>query len=408
MIKVLIGGVPYGTENIGDEAILAGIVTQLRKLRGDLDISVITADPVGTGKKLGITGVELRFDPQSGQPMWTDEIMQAYRRADVFIHGGATGLHDYPMHLLKGLRVARQTGTKAVLLGTGGGLYNHKFWEGRKTRLLGIAKKCVLGLIDFRKILEDRETIKYRRAIREGLERDADLILVRDENTKKVLVSYGLSPDKVRVSGDAAYAMEPFGLEAVKGLAERNNLWKDGKPVVGVCVSSQRKIVDMGAVVRLCDTIIDDYDAHVLFMPMNPSTDDKIGDEIAAATKHGDETRMIRGYTEPEDLLAFLSGVHAIVSSRLHLIILGSLVGVPAVGIGRGSRKVGTFMARFGLEQAGEYDDVNYEKLIEKFDDVWKRRDELSGIIKADMNAARREFGKAGEKMLPIFDSIKK
>ena len=408
MIKILIGGVPYGTENIGDEAILAGIVTQLRKLRDGLDISVITADPDGTGRKLGITGVELKFDPESGRPMWTEAVMRAYREADVFVHGGATGLHDYPMHLLKGFRVARETGTRAVLLGTGGGVYNHKFWPGRKTKLLALAKKCAFGLVDFRKILEARETLKYRRAIREGLERDADLIMVRDENTKQVLVSYGLDVGRVHVCGDAAYAMEPSGRDAVGSLAERNNLWKDDAPVVGVCISSQRKVADMGAVVRLCDTIIEKYGAHVLFVPMNPFTDDKIGDEIAAAMKQGDETRMLRGYVEPEYLLAFLGGLRAIVSSRLHLIILGSLAGVPAVGIGRGSRKVATFLARFGLEQAGEYDDVNYEGLAARFDEVWHRRDELSAIIKADMDAARAAFGRACKKMLPIFDSIEK
>ncbi len=404
MLNVLVGGVPYGTQNIGDEAILSGVVSGIRRLRDDLEFSVITASPEETAEKLGVRGINFSFD-SLGQPEWTDEIFDAFKRADLYVHGGATGLHDYPMHRLKGLRIAKESGCLAMILATGGGQYNHKFWEGRKTRLLEIARRATLGLVDFRKILEARASKKYRRAIFEGLNA-IDLILVRDENTRQVLLSYGLSPDGVGVSGDAAYGMMPAGDEAAARVAAENNLWDDDAPVVAVCISSQQKVTDMAAVVRLCDNIIEDYGAHLLFVPMNPTTDDKVGDEIAKEMKRGERTRMIRGYVEPEDLLAFLSRIHLIVSSRLHLMILGALAGVPSVGIARGSGKVATFQKRFGLDATGDYLTVNYEMLSRDFDDVWKRRDELSRIIVADMTKARKFFENAGQKIADLLHTL--
>jgi polysaccharide pyruvyl transferase WcaK-like protein len=406
MAKILICGVPYGCDNVGDEAILASIVAHLRRMKDGLEIGVVTVKPEETAKKLNVKGIPLLFDPHSGRPLWTDEIRQACEWAHVYIHGGATGIHDYPMHMLEGLRIARECGCKTVVCGTGGGPYNHKFYEGRKTKLLGIASKATIGLVNFRKIAEGIVTKKYRRTILEGLNA-VDLLLVRDAETRRTLINYGMDGGKIHVSGDSVFALEPAASNAADKIAADANLWNDDKPIVGVCISSQKQVVDMNAVVRMCDAIIEKYGAHVLFVPMNPHTDDKVGDDIAAKMKRGGVTKMIRGYKEPEDLLAFLSRLHVIISSRLHLIIMGAVAGVPSVGIGRGSGKITNFLGRFGLQAAGEYLDVNYDLLSRRFDDVWNRRDELSGVINVGMKKAKDLFKESMRLMIPILESVK-
>jgi len=56
------------------------------------------------------------------------------------------------------------------------------------------------------------------------------------------------------------------------------------------------------------------------------------------------------------------SRMSVVVSSRLHLLILSSVVGVPIVGIARGS-KVDNFLAHFGLVPVGSVDDCDFDAL---------------------------------------------
>ena len=53
-MKLLLGGVPLGCDNIGDEAIIASVVTLLRSLFSDVEITVCTKDRDGTAKKLNV------------------------------------------------------------------------------------------------------------------------------------------------------------------------------------------------------------------------------------------------------------------------------------------------------------------------------------------------------------------
>ncbi len=53
--KILIGGVPFGRDNVGDEAILECIVSIVRSVCPDSEIWVSTDDREATEKKLKVT-----------------------------------------------------------------------------------------------------------------------------------------------------------------------------------------------------------------------------------------------------------------------------------------------------------------------------------------------------------------
>ena len=53
-MKILLGGVPLGCDNIGDEAIVGCVVGLLRKLVPDAGITVCTRDGAGTAARLGV------------------------------------------------------------------------------------------------------------------------------------------------------------------------------------------------------------------------------------------------------------------------------------------------------------------------------------------------------------------
>ncbi|MFH1550963.1 MAG: polysaccharide pyruvyl transferase family protein [Planctomycetota bacterium] len=406
MTKVLIGGVPYGTNNIGDEAILAGIVGQLRRMREGLDITVITTSPEKTAEKLNVRGVPLSWDEKTKQPLWDDKVKAAHHNTDVYIHGGATGLHDYPVYMCTGLRTSQRLGKKTVIYGTGGGPYRHRFYDGRKTRLLGRASKITLGLVDFRRIAEGIMTGTIRAEIVRRL-RAADLILLRDDETRKTMMGYGLPGDILHVVGDAATTVEPAKGEGATRIARENGLESISRPLVAVCIASQKIVKDLEAVSKVCDHIVENHGADIVFFPMNPFTDTEVGVRIRSGMSKKDSAHVLKEtYYEPEEVMAFLPGLSLIISSRLHLIILGAVTGVPSVGIGRGSGKVKTFLGKFGIEPAGDYDTVNYESLETRVDDIWSRRDELKPVILAAIKKDQDRFREVSGKIKDVFDAL--
>ena len=77
---------------------------------------------------------------------------------------------------------------------------------------------------------------------------------------------------------------------------------------------------------------------------------------------HCQQITVLTGEYQPAEILAVAERMSVVVSSRLHLLILSSIVGVPIVGIARGS-KVDNFLAHFGLVPVGSVDDCDFGAL---------------------------------------------
>lgn len=111
-MKILLGGVPLGCDNIGDEAIIACVVDLLRRLCPGAELTVCTCDGETTSRRLGVTTVPLYgFPPEPRLREFSAEV----RKHDVYIWFGATGLSDYPERGLRLLDIAREAGKKTIV-----------------------------------------------------------------------------------------------------------------------------------------------------------------------------------------------------------------------------------------------------------------------------------------------------
>ena len=113
-MKILLGGIPLGCDNIGDEAILAGVVRMLKEGLPGLELTVATADP-STGPLLGVATVPAYGF--AGTP--PDGFADAVRAHDAYVWCGATGLSDYPHTGLDLLETAQRSGIPTYIWGVG-------------------------------------------------------------------------------------------------------------------------------------------------------------------------------------------------------------------------------------------------------------------------------------------------
>lgn len=333
-MRVLLGGIPLGCDNIGDEAIIAGVVKMLKESVPGVELTVATNDPA-TAQLLGVEVVP----PFGFLDVGFERFAAVARRHDAYVWCGATGLSDYPDAALTLLELAQKEGVATFVWGVGmDDELNPVFFKahGKRRLLLG----C-LGLVGW---YERRLRGKLRRRIAAILPRCRGVWL-RDPESAAMLATMGFAGAKV--AADSAILLD-------ESMNHEPRATSHEPRTLGLCISTQRQVVDLAGLQGL----LSDVRAagwKIVGIPMNPKTD------RALLGKLGVE--CIPGST-PEAVMAAAAECDVVLSSRLHLLILAANVGTPGLGIARGS-KLANWLANFGRSVEGSVYDCKWDKVAE-------------------------------------------
>ena len=197
-MKVLLGGIPLGCDNIGDEAIIACVVKMLKDALPGVELTVATADPA-TATHLGVAVVPPYGFAGCGQAGFSETV----RRHDAYVWCGATGLSDYPQVALDLLAAAQEAGVPTFIWGVGmDDELNPVFFRvhGKKRLLLSL-----FGLVDW---YEGRLRAKLARRISTILPRCRGVWL-RDPESARMLATMGFPG--ARIAADTAILLGKEG-----------------------------------------------------------------------------------------------------------------------------------------------------------------------------------------------------
>jgi len=360
-MRILLAGVPFGCENVGDEAILECAVDIFREVCPGATLTASTNDPERTAARLGIETCRLLGFFNDVSPEETRAIIGAH---DCFVWCGATGLSDYPHVTPALMRVAQSLGKKTILWGVGmNDELNpafHRVHSGRSRRILALASMASLGTVDAPSMEEKRRDTRSRRNIAECLNA-ADLVVLRDTQSRAEVIRSGVTKE-LHVGADSAIMLKPASLARMALAPGVRELLESETPKIGLCVSAQAAITKERELAQCLDELAATTGSHIVAIPMNPLTDSALMARLAGRMNHRENITVITGEYQPAEILAMTSRMSVVVSSRLHLLILSSIVGVPIVGIARGS-KVDNFLAHFGLVPVGSVDDCDFAAL---------------------------------------------
>ena len=383
-MRILLGGIPLGCDNIGDEAIIACVVKMLKGSLPDVELTVATADPA-TATRLGVAVVS----PYGFAGQGIEGFAETVRRHDAYVWCGATGLSDYPSVALDLLKVAQDADVPTFIWGVGmDDELNPVFFKvcGKKRLLLSL-----FGLVGW-----------YERRLRAKLARRISTILsrcrgvwLRDPQSAEMLAKTGFPGAKV--SADTAILLgnsKPETRNPEPGTPNSKLETLNSKlPTLGLCISTQRQVADLEGLKEMI-AAVRATGAHVLGIPMNPKTDRALLERMGVACIAGDT---------PEAVLEAAAGCSVVLSSRLHLLILAANVGTPILGIARGS-KLANWLANFGRTVEGSVSDCDWEKVTEHVLDALKDRGDWDAVraaayerLNARFETARAEFIKGLE-----------
>ncbi len=346
-MKILLGGVPFGCDNIGDEAILNCVIRIFRRNFPAAELAAATGTPEATARKHQIRTLPLfGFDAHHT----LREFRMAVRAFDMYVWAGATGLSDYPAMGAGLLATAQDAGLKTVIWQVG---MNHELnpaffrLHGRRLRLAEW-----LGVTDF---WERQLDARIRKRLQRCVSR-CDLVAVRDQPSLIELHASGEFPTAVFGADSAILQEAAPGVLLAPDARNRHS--------VGICISAQNELRQQREMAAFLERLRSELNVRIVFIPMNPKTDRALMEKIRARLRDPEDTVMIQ-HTEPEEIQNIVGSCRLLISSRLHLMILGLNKLVPGIGIARGS-KISNYLNLFGLPTVGDTDNCDFGRLFEE------------------------------------------
>jgi polysaccharide pyruvyl transferase CsaB len=349
--RVLISGY-YGFGNLGDEALLDVIVTQLRSTYPAGSIDVLSADPAGTAARLNVDATP-RMD--------LGAVRRAIDRADVVLSGGGGLLQNV-------------TSLRSLLYYAG--IVRTATRANKPTMIFAQS----IGPLDV-----------FGRAVVRACCGGVTAATVRDERSRRLLT--GLLP-KVRVerTADPVFLFEPGGVPldlAAEGL---------GGPGPLVIVSARRwqhNEATTSLLAAAVDRLANEHGAQVAFLPLGGAPDADVSTNVIRRAKSAPLLLPEMSLGQAAQVIGRAS---LVIGMRLHALIIAARLGVPFCAVPY-DPKVDALLddLRYPLPALFTPGDKAPAKdVIARVDDAWRRRDELSAHLRSvaaeTEQLARRNF----------------
>ena len=358
----LIGGVHFGHQNVGDEAILEGVITVLRNICPDCKITVLTDKPDRTSQ---LYNVKTRF-----------------RQFNVNGRGRLRRLLRVICRILENFLDAYMVSRHDVIVCAGGTILSDS--PATSIRLASLGVGLNKRLIYFPGGMNSGNTPEIlSRLVR--LSREFDLFLTRDVDSRQRLIESGCDPQHIVATADPAFNLENWENEQV---AIEQIPWLDrGKPVVAIGISSEPDCAHhnhAGHWARIADYVVKSLGAYVLFLPSNtePDKDLLIMKKAHASMTYKDKAVVLGEELRPTMMIALMAHLEMVISSRMHQLIFSAMSTTPFVGISR-CDKTDSFLSLFDMNAASSTQNCTLERVQPVLETIWSKKEKIKVRIKS-------------------------
>jgi polysaccharide pyruvyl transferase CsaB len=350
--------------NLGDEAILEGILGALRATIA-AEVTVFSRNPADT---LARHQVEHAI---SARALTRRQMVPEIRALDLLILGGGGILYDRDAEeYLREVSIANELGIPVMLYAISAG-------------------PLVTG--------------SARRSVQEALNASpSPLICVRDRLGYRLLEDVGVT-NEIYLTADPAFLLEPEPLSEQALEAEGVNLEHH---LVGFSVREPgpaapdiRPEEYYALLANAADFMVERYDAEVVFVPME-KTDVQHSHGVVAHMHNAERAEILRRKYSPRQILDLMGRFDLAVGMRLHFLIFAALRGTPFAALPYASKVSGLLEdLDMGTPPLGT---TGIGELIGRIDRSWDTRTELRTKIGERVPALRARAQKTNELLLGL------
>jgi polysaccharide pyruvyl transferase CsaB len=334
----------YGGLNLGDEAILQSIITQLRKDLPKVEITVFSRDAEDTKQRHGVErAVPVRKLSRA-------EVLPEVERLDLLILGGGGILYDADARTyLREVQLAREKRVPVFVYAIGAGPLTHAAAQA---------------------------------AVREALG-EAEIVTVREKSAHRVLEEAGVHRDIV-VTADPALLLKPEPLP--RGILKQEGL-EGSRRIIGMSVREPGvaapdldEKVYHALLANAADFMVDRWNANIVFVPMERSVlDTQHSHAVIAKMLRAQRATVLKGEYTSGQILSWMGKFDFALGMRLHFLIFAAIQGTPFAALPYAG-KVSGFLEALGVP-APPLNLVNPGRLIAYLDDSWDRRRSIRSRI---------------------------
>jgi polysaccharide pyruvyl transferase CsaB len=333
----------YGGMNMGDEAILEGILGELRASL-PAEVTVFSRNPADT---LARHKVEHAVNVRA---LTRKEATPAIRNLDLLILGGGGILFDGEVDAyLREVLIAHEVGVPVMVYAISAG---------------PLAKQA------------------SRISVRDALNASpATVITVRDRLGLRLLEDVGVTKE-IQLTADPAFLLEPEPLPMEALQAEGVDF--DG-PIVGFSVREPGPAAPdldteqyYALLANAADFVVERFGAEVVFVPME-KFDVQHSHGVVAHMRFPEKAEILRRRYSSRQILDLMGRFDFAVGMRLHFLIFAALRGTPFSALPYAS-KVSGLIEDLGMDTP-PLGDIGIGQLIGRIDRKWDTREEIRAKI---------------------------
>lgn len=357
----------YGGLNLGDEAILSGIISQLRQ-SASVEITVFTRDTADTLTRHHVE----RAIP--ARELSRRDVLPEVEQLDLLILGGGGILFDDEASVyLREVALAHERGIPVLVYAVSAGP------------------------------LKDPQA---RQLVRDSLNA-AQVITVRDRRARQLLEEVGVTQD-IHVTADPALLLqtEPLPTDAlsVEGLdPTRRHIGmsvREPGPAAPDLDPSQYHAL----FANIGDYVVERFGADVVFVPMERNKRDiQHAHAVAAQMAQPERATVLRGSYSSGQMLSLIGHFEFAIGMRLHFLIFAALQRVPFVALPY-ANKVHGFLEDLGMAMP-PVQQVTPGRLLAHIDRMWDQRRSIQTHLDATMPALQARAGETNELVLQLLSA---
>ncbi len=343
----------YGFNNAGDDAILESILKAIREASDQVAVTVLSNDPDQTRSRYGVDAVS-RFS-MSG-------MSAALRHSDALLFGGGSLLQDSTstrslLYYLSVIRMAQRLHRPVMLYANGIGPVRRK---------------------------------RNRRWVKKVVER-ATLVTLRDHSSREELEKMGVPTQKLRVTADPVFHLDPAPRERAEKLLSTAGVDKNAD-FVAVSVRNWRDIETFfPELAKFCDELHRRHGLEVVFLPMQKEKDLEPSRRVQELME--EPSFLLEENCTPRELMAVMGMGKLCLAMRLHTLIFAARAAVPSLGLVY-DPKVASYLDELGLPAAGTVEHFDAAQAIEQADRLLADYDNVLERLRkrsAQLTAAAQE-----------------
>lgn len=375
-MNILTFGGWFGSQNLGDSAILIGLKEIIQNTVPEAELWALSIDPEYTEKTCGIQSIQL----QSPRDLLSHSVRQRYwkifKESDACILTGGTPIYDYG-HLSRIIHL---------------GMPN---LHGKEFICFGIGVKPL-------------NSTHGRHIISQLLKR-ASLISARDQPSKQILTS--LLDRRIILTGDTALFMEPARRGEIQSILDKIGT---DRPIVAFCprcLSIEEKQhyhdpltrQDIGKIRHILARTADHVNNegyNVVFIPFHRDGVDNDFTEIEKIrllmkTKR---SMVLKGEVSPQVMMRLLGSMELVIGLRLHSLVFAAAMGTPFASISYDT-KIAGFMELAGMQDCLVHLGQGLEKLSNVVDVIRSNRLGYVEILSESCGSMKKRIWRESLKM---------